>query len=106
MDSYQAPPLLIEPGVRSFLSGALRECRRIKDHHLTLIFNVTMALVFVGLFGSILLFRYRGRPTPAEQAVKKQQKYQYVVSKLNQLAHLQNAQKQNTFTQLPMFSAP
>jgi hypothetical protein len=114
MDSYHAPPLqfggqrplLIEPGVRSFLSGTLRECRRFKDKHLTLLFNITMTFVFVGLFGAILLFRYKGRPTPSERAAKEQQKYQYVVSKLHQLATVQNAKQQNTFTQLPMFSTP
>lgn len=96
-------PLLIEPGVKYFVSGTLKECRRFKDRHMTLLFNVGMMLIFAGLVGGFLLYKYKGKLTPAEQAAKEQKKHEYIISKLYQLAYVKNTQNQNTITNLPPF---
>jgi len=79
-------PTLIEPGVKYFLNGTLKECRKFKDNYISLIFNISMILLLVALVGGFLMYRYKGKPTPAELELKNRKKQEYIVSKLQQLA--------------------
>ena len=79
-------PSLIEPGVRYFLNGTLKECRKFKDNYISVIFNISMILLLVALVGGFLMYRYKGKPTPAEIELKNRKKQEYIVSKLQQLA--------------------
>ena len=86
------PPRLIEPGVRYFLSGTLKECRKFKDNHASIFFNMYVAGILTLVIGGFLLFRYRGKPTPAELEIKNRKKHEYIISKLNQIAYLKKNQ--------------
>ena len=79
-------PTLIEPGVKYFLNGTLKECRKLKDNYISVIFNISMILLLVALVGGFLMYRYKGKPTPAEIELKNRKKQEYIVSKLQQLA--------------------
>jgi hypothetical protein len=79
-------PTLIEPGVRYFLNGTLKECRKFKDNYISVIFNISMILLLFALVGGFLMYRYKGKPTPAELDLKNRKKQEYIVSKLQQLA--------------------
>jgi hypothetical protein len=79
-------PTLIEPGVRYFLNGTLKECRKFKDNYISVIFNISMILLLFLLIGGFLMYRYKGKPTPAELDLKNRKKQEYIVSKLQQLA--------------------
>ena len=79
-------PTLIEPGVKYFLNGTLKECRKFKDNYISVIFNISMVLLLVALVGGFLMYRYKGKPTPAEIELKNRKKQEYIVSKLQQLA--------------------
>jgi len=89
-------PTLIEPGVRYFLNGTLKECRRFKDNHISIIFNISMILLLFCLVGGFLLYRYKGKPTLAELDLKNRQKQEYIVSKLQQLAYHKKKNAINT----------
>ena len=52
-------PRLIEPGVRYFLSGTLKECRKFKDLHTSIFFNIYMAGLFIIVIGGFLLYHYK-----------------------------------------------
>ena len=45
MNTFLQSPRLIEPGVRYFLSGTLKECRKFKDNHFNAFFNIYMLLI-------------------------------------------------------------
>ena len=49
-------PTLIEPGVRYFIGGTLKECRRFKDRNISIIFNISMLATICRhyLFGTLL----------------------------------------------------
>jgi hypothetical protein len=79
-------PTLIEPGVRYFLNGTLKECRKFKDNYISVIFNISMILLLFVIVGGFLMYRYKGKPTPAELELKTRKKQEYIVSKLQQLA--------------------
>jgi hypothetical protein len=85
-------PRLIEPGVRYFLSGTLKECRKFKDRNESIIFNISMAGLLFVLIGGFLYYRYKGKLTPAELEIKNTKKKEYIVSKLNQMAYLRKTQ--------------
>jgi hypothetical protein len=85
-------PRLIEPGVRYFLNGTLKECRKFKENHASIFFNIYMAFALFVIIGGFLLFRYRGKLTPAEIETKKRKKHEYIISKLNQIAYLKKNQ--------------
>jgi hypothetical protein len=85
-------PRLIEPGVRYFLSGTLKECRKFKDRNESIIFNISMAGLLFVLIGGFLYYRYKGKLTPAELEIKNTKKKEYIVSKLHQMAYLRKTQ--------------
>jgi hypothetical protein len=92
MNSILTTPKLIEPGVRYFLSGTLKECRKFKDKNATILFNISMAALFVLVIGGFLMYRYKGKLTPAEVELKNTKKKEYIISKLNQMAYLRKTQ--------------
>jgi hypothetical protein len=101
--TISAAPRLIEPGVRYFLSGTLKECRKFKDNNASIFFNIYMAGLLFMVIGLFLLYRYRGKLTPAEMEIKKRKKHEYIISKLNQIAYLKKNQDlpEGMITRLP-----
>ena len=97
-------PSLIEPGVRYFLNGTLKECRKFKDNYISVLFNISMIILLVVVIGGWLLYRYKGKPTPVELELKERKKQEYIVSKLQQLM-VEKKKNQNTtmITGLPYF---
>lgn len=89
-------PSLIEPGVRYFLNGTLKECRKFKDNYMSTIFNISMIVLLVCAIGGFLLYRYKGKPTPAELDMKNRKKQEYIISKLQQLAFEKKKNTPNT----------
>jgi antitoxin component YwqK of YwqJK toxin-antitoxin module len=100
-----AAPRLIEPGVRYFLSGTLKECRKFKENHTSIFFNIYMAGILLVVIGGFLLFRYRGKLTPAELELKNRKKHEYIINKLNQIAYLKKNQDlpDGMITKLPVW---
>ena len=92
-------PRLTEPGVKSFISSTLKDCRRLKNNYETIIFNISMFCIFIIVVGGFLLYHYRGKLTPAEVELKNRKKQEYIVSKLQQMAHLRK--NQGLITELP-----
>ena len=100
-----APPLLIEPGVRYFLNGTLKECRKFKEVHASDFFNIYMTCTLVVLIGGFLLYRFKGKLTPDEVVIKNRKKQEYIISKLHQIAYLKKNQGfgANMITGLPQW---
>lgn len=105
MNTILTSPKLIEPGVRYFLSGTLKECRKFKDKNSTLLFNISMTGVLILLIGGFLMYRYKGKLTPAEVEIKNTKKKEYIISKLHQMAYLRNTQgnAKGMITSLPQW---
>jgi len=94
-------PCLTEPGVKYFLSGTLKECRKFKDRHISIFFNIGMIILFVFVVGGFMIFKYKGKLTGAEIAQKNRVKQEYIVSKLQQLALYKQNQSESLITNLP-----
>ena len=96
-------PKLTEPGVKYFLSQSLKECRKFKDRNMSIIFNLSMAIILIVAISMFLTYKYRGRPSHAEIAKKNQEKQEYIISKLQQLALVKHKQNDNLITDLPLW---
>ena len=97
-------PNLTEPGMKYWLSQSLREMRRFKDHNLTIIFNFTMTIALVAVVSGFLIFKYKGKLTPQEIAVKQQKKKEYLISKLVKIGETKRKINETMITDLPVWS--
>ena len=99
-------PILIEPGVRYFIGSTLKECRKFKDRHISIIFNISMTLILLVVIGCFLVYRYKGKLSIMDIEVKNRKTKEYIISKLQQLAlyKKQTYQSQNMITDLPSWS--
>ena len=94
-------PILCEPGIKSFLRSSLNESHKFKEKYINFFFNLSMLLMFIVILGSMLYYRYKGRLTPNEIALKNRKKKEYIISKLQQLATIKK--NNNMLTDLPTF---
>uniref|UniRef100_A0A6C0JUU5 Uncharacterized protein n=1 Tax=viral metagenome TaxID=1070528 RepID=A0A6C0JUU5_9ZZZZ len=93
---------LIEPGVKHLLSKTLQYYHKIHLQTQSIRFNLTMIVVFVIVFGGILIYKYKGKLTPEQIYQKHIEKQEYIVSKLEQLAVLKQTIDPNMITNLPL----
>ena len=98
-------PSLIEPGIRYFIGGTLKECYKFKERHINTLFNIGMTFMLIVLVSTVLVYKYKGRLTPSELALKNRKKQEYIISKLQQISihkKLKNY-NENMITDLPVW---
>ena len=94
-------PTLTEPGTKFFLSQTLKQCHVIRDKFNNIAFNVGLLLFFLLVLGSILLYKYKGRLSPAEKQRKTVEQQQYILSKIKYLQEAKKIAHQELITGLP-----
>jgi hypothetical protein len=94
-------PILIEPGVKYFLSETLKQCKDFKEKYYNTIFNISLAAFLFLLIFVILFFKYKGKLTPSEKESKNREKQQYILSKIKNYQDTKLRAQQNLITGLP-----
>lgn len=94
-------PKLIEPGVRYFLNGTLKQCHKFKENYENLIVNIGLFLLFIIILGIILLLKYKGKLSPAEIKEKELEKKKYILSKIKNYQEHKKREEQELITGLP-----
>ena len=94
-------PLLIEPGVKYFLSETLKQCKDSKDKYYNTLFNISLGFALLLIISIILIFKYKGKLTPAEKESKNREKQQYIISKIKNYQDAKLRAQQNLITGLP-----
>jgi hypothetical protein len=94
-------PRLTEPGVKYFISSTLKECRKFKDRHISILFNIGMIMVFIIIVGGFLFYKYKGKLTAEEIQYNNRIKHEYIISKLQQLTIHKHKQNETLITNLP-----
>ena len=101
-------PKLIEPGVKYFFKGVLKQCHDYKEKNNNLFYNIFLFVLFFLVLGIILFYRYKGNKTSQERYEKNLKDKQYIMSKLvyYNRANLENQQRiqNNMITNLPDFN--
>lgn len=77
-----APPRLIEPHAKRFLSRMLSRCQEYKIKYFSIWMNLTIFVVFVSVVCAVLYYRYKGRPTEYEKQQRLYKDQMYVLSKI------------------------
>jgi len=98
-------PILTEPGVKYFLSQTLKQCHVIKNDFHNLVFNVGLFVLFMFILGMLLLYKYKGRLTPAEIESKNRDKQQYILSKIKTFQETKKRAHQELITGLPSWDS-
>ena len=96
-------PLLIEPGVRSFLGETLKQCHKFKEEYYNTLFNIGLCIAFLIILAILLVYKYKGKLTEEEKYQRDLEKQQYVLEKIK--AYQQNKLKahQQLITGLPQW---
>jgi len=94
-------PALIEPGIKYFLNETLKQCRAFRDNYNNLMFNIALFISFIFILGAILLYKYKGKPTPVEKDMKDRMKQQYILSKIKNFQDAKRLAHQELITGLP-----
>jgi hypothetical protein len=102
MDFDDSPkPALTEPGVKYFLHQTLKQCHVVREKFHNTIFNIGLFLAFLIILGLILLYKYKGKLTPVEIAMKNKEKQQYILSKIQNFEQAKRRASQELITGLP-----
>ena len=93
-------PKLIEPGMKYWLNKTLKECSKFKNKNINIFFNCLTGLLLCLVIGGFLYYKYKGKLTPAEQNIKNTKSKMYILSKLQKLDAMKNAE--GRITSLPL----
>lgn len=95
-------PSLTEFNTQYFVKHSLKEARDFKNKYITIFVNIALLLLFILLFGGLLLYKYKGKLTPQEQKSKAEKEKAYLFQKLNQYAYDKQKENQQLITNLPI----
>lgn len=103
MDSFfvNRRPTLTEPGVKHYIGESLKRCNKVRMQFENYVFNIGMLLFFVILTGGILLWKYKGKLTPAQKYEKDKEKQEYILSKIQKFELAKKQAHQELITGLP-----
>lgn len=96
-------PKLIEPGVKYFLDATLKQCQKTKGKYESILFNITVFIIFFFVIGGILTFKYKGKMTNVEKEINSSKKQQYIMEKIKIMQQMQTKQQQQLITNLPFW---
>jgi len=94
-------PALTEPGVKYFLHQTLKQCHAVRDNFHNTVFNIGLFIAFLLILGLVLLYKYKGKLTPAEIQRKNKEKQEYILSKVKKFQQAKRIAHQEIITGLP-----
>jgi len=95
-------PFLTETINKYLIKKSLREVRNFKNYYFTILINITLCIAFIGSIALILYYRYKGKLTPEEKAIKEKLKKQYLFEKLHKISYEKSKEHKNLITDLPI----
>lgn len=100
-DWTSTKPSLTEPGVKYFLNQALKQSHIIREQFHNTIFNIGLFILFLLILGGILVYKYKGRLTAEEIAIKNKEKQQYILERIKNFQIAKRRAHQELITGLP-----
>lgn len=95
-------PFLTESINKYLIKKSLREVRNFKNYYFTILINVSLCIIFIGSIALILYYRYKGKLTLEEKAIKENLKKQYLFEKLHKISYEKSKEHKNLITDLPL----
>ena len=100
MEYYK--PLLTENTTKYYIKNSLKEVRQFKNKYITIIVNLVLFLLFVGITTLFLYYKYKGKPNKEEIKRKENQQKQYLFEKLHKISYEKRKENQSLITDLPI----
>lgn len=97
-----AAPSLIDTTTKTFLAQTLQKCHTVRIKYYGIILNVSLAILFFGVFGTILYYRHKNKPTEQDLQLKMQKEQEYILSKIR----FYQEQNHKTLKQVQEYSSP
>ena len=91
----------MEANVRQFLMQKLQQSHHMKTVYYNGIFNIVLFISFLFIVGGVLLYKYKGKPTPEDKARKDYEKEQYILSTIRNQQLEKMRSHQELITGLP-----
>jgi hypothetical protein len=79
-----ASPSLVEPGVKYVIGESLKQAHTFKMNTYSFFFNLGVVFLFVLVFGGVLYYKYKTKPTPQEAHEKLMRDQAIIMSKIHQ----------------------
>ena len=98
-------PRLTEPGVSYFLRETLKQCNQNKTQYNTLIINISLFALFIGVVSAVLIYKHKTKIKGEELKKKEMEKKTYILTKIKQINDHKQKQYNNTITNLPKFES-
>jgi len=76
---------LTEPGVRNHLFRTLEECKHHKFTYYTMVVNISLFVLFVGMVVIVLHFKKKTKRTPEEKNKKNEEDRAYIINRIRSL---------------------
>ena len=95
-------PLLTELTTKFYIRNSLKTIRDIKNKYITIFVNISLFVLFVGVIGILLYYRYKGQLTIEEKDIKERVKKHYLFEKLHKISYEKHKEQQNLITDLPI----
>lgn len=95
-------PSLTEFKTKYYINNSLKTVRIFKDKYITIFINLFFFLLFVGVVGGLLLYKYKGKLNYQEQIIKDRKKKKYLFQKLQQYSYDKEKASQRLITNLPL----
>ena len=94
-------PILIEPGIKTFLNHTLQGCHKIRVGYNNFLYNCILATLLFLAIAVILIMKYKGKMTPAEKKQNELIKKQYILSRIQNFQESKEKMQQQLITGLP-----
>ena len=94
-------PILIETGTRYFYKELLKQCHEIKMNYYNQIYNLGLFILFLFVLFSFLVYRYKGKLTDEDIAIKERERQLYILSKVKNYQSARQRISNDTITGLP-----
>lgn len=100
-NEFSEAPRLVEPGTRYFLGETLNNCAAFKKKYYNDMLNWSVACILICIFGALLYYKYKGKPTPSQKMLKDREKQHYILSRIQNYQEAKKAQSHAIITGLP-----
>ena len=94
-------PCLVEPDVRFFIENSLKKAHEYKMNTYSFFFNFSVVFIFVVVFGGVLYYRYKTKPTPYEIHQKMQKDQATIMSKIQMYQDDKKRSSYSGMTKIP-----
>lgn len=94
-------PKLIEDNVRYFIDNSLRSVHETRMNNYSFFLNLTAVVMFVLVFGGILYYKYKSKPTPYEMQQKMKRDQEIIMSKIQMYQDDKKRGNYSDMTKLP-----